>query len=51
MKHANGDEYSGEIRDDKREGWGDLTLNNGYTFRGMFKNDKLEGSVLFKQDK
>jgi len=47
VSYANGDSYSGDIRADKHEGCGKLTLNNGGCYDGMFKNHKLDGAVRF----
>jgi len=48
---ANGDDYCGSIREDKREGMGRLTLNNGEVYEGRFKNHQLDGIVWFRQNK
>jgi len=47
--YANGDEYDGDIKDGKR-GWGRLEPNNGGEYKGLFKNEKLEGAVKYLQD-
>ena len=50
MYHANGDEYTGKLKDGKHEGWGWLKPNNGGEYQGLFKNEKLEGAVEYRQD-
>lgn len=49
--YPNGDRYSGDVREDKREGEGKLTLNSGEVYEGLFKNDELDGFVSYSQDK
>ena len=49
MFYANGDEYQGDIKDGKR-GWGRLWPNNGGSYDGLFKNEKLEGAVRYRKD-
>lgn len=45
--YANGDEYEGEWKDNKREGKGKIKFKQGDKFIGIFKNDsKIYG--LFK---
>jgi len=48
--YANGDEYTGELKDGKHEGWGELKPNNGGEYEGLFKNEKLEGAVKYQKD-
>ena len=50
MLYANGDEYTGELKDGKHEGWGELKPNNGGEYEGLFKNEKLEGAVEYQKD-
>ena len=41
--------YEGGLVNDKKEGWGTLTLSNGERFEGQFKNDMIEGKGTYYQ--
>jgi hypothetical protein len=43
MTYANGDSYTGNFVNDKREGQGIMTYANGASYKGNFVNDKREG--------
>ena len=39
---ANGDEYNGQWKDDKMEGFGKKVWANGDSYDGQWKDDKME---------
>ena len=43
MIYANGDEYEGDWKDDKRNGMGNFKANNNDKYSGEWKNDKKDG--------
>jgi len=48
--YATGENYYGDIKEDKREGWGALSLTSGEAYRGEFKSDKPDGAVAVRKD-
>jgi len=40
-------QYNGELRNDKREGKGQMHYNNGNIYEGEWKNDKIEGKGIY----
>ena len=40
-------EYTGQLRNDKREGNGIMYYNNGDSYKGEWKNDKIEGKGIY----
>jgi|TARA_Y100000294_G_scaffold80020_1_gene75137 hypothetical protein len=44
IKYKNGDEYSGQIKNDKKHGYGIYKLNDGSKYKGQFLNDKAHTS-------
>ena len=43
----NGDIYMGQIKDDKKEGYGRVIYSNGEFYVGEFKNDRRNGAGVF----
>ena len=43
MKYSNGDEYTGEFRNGKRDGKGELVSSSGHKYVGTFKDDMRHG--------
>ena len=41
--------YEGGLVNDRKEGWGILTLSNGERYEGNFRNDTIEGRGSYYQ--
>ena len=48
MTYNNGDKYTGEWKNDKREGKGIMEYENGNIYDGEWKNDLKEGKGIMK---
>ena len=46
-KHYESGEYSGEFKNNLRDGKGTFLFNSGNKYEGEFKNDKMEGKGIF----
>lgn len=51
-KKYNSGTYYGEIKDDKRDGYGEMIYNDGKKYEGQWKNDRINGQgKIFKNYK
>ena len=48
MIQKNGDIYSGNWKDDKREREGIIKFNNNNIYNGIWKNDKIQGKGSYQ---
>ena len=54
IKYKNGDEYTGQIKNNKKHGYGIYSLHDGSQYKGQFINNKANGKgtyIFYNQDK